>query len=997
MANYIGPKYEKLPAVSLFHSTPRFGNTDNIESLLDEEVITEYVNGLLFVPLLLLFIFIIWIICLLVFKLLGFKRVGILSGSGLSKRNHRKQVQVRILFLLCFVLLDIFAALFIFEGIRNVENAVSTFQDSSKSLAHLADDALSLTQILDQVGKQAVITRNTVVNILNDDLCPGKQNLVDSIDLESLENDLNSLDQTTQDKLMEELNNLDNDSMKEIKEQLEGLGVDFKDNSTIKELINLSNKDPTDQINEQMSNIDNESLALIADHLDNLAMDKELNVTMQQFSNLTDADVEDNITVQLKDLDDDALAYIEDYLDNLGENLGSENLPDNIEYGDTDISNNKQQLITLSELENILFDNGSDNSIGIPNNISKEELGESFVGSHQNLVNSVGVYPPLGESLNFSRSNDCNGTDRRVLENYVTGEKQNKTYIEKNHKSSLLFKDMDFEPDPTSGLRRTYEDHGDRTKSMKRLDNGSKRENHNSRSNYSNNVRVQISYKQNGDKNLKYIGVVNRNEAISIESEPPIFKNRKISKSPLSTSKGHTAYTLYNGNPQKRMISKRYLQNDQFKEHMQFIDQFQQVATQAVENLNSLSNFLEPVVIQFEDSFSNFTTYRGRADRTLEVIVDNTFWLSYYICVVAIFAALLTLGTIIKLFGESNKYFQCLLSYLISPAFFIMICILIGAGIISFCFGIINSDICSGGDGEGSPEGTIFDLFRSNGINFNSMAINIIEHYIEGCRTFDPFGVLRKYQQDLSIAYDEVNLLVDTLENNLNLLQSLCKRDFSDVIKMLVTIGGILNNLLKASSMTLEMSSCERINKIYVLFVHEGTCTWAVFGEAWMFFSIMTVSVCGLIMITFRAAWREGKIDLEFHQNEDVGHDSNNENNKNDQDFASTKIDNVESQSEFEVSQDIMSDDSNSHYYTSYSQVSLGLQSDVTPRIHNLHKSQALVVNEDTQNDEVLAKSLVMNDFGVESDKALEKYFLLERNLKQNIIEREENFQDVKV
>ncbi len=84
MSNYIAPDYVPTSAVNIFGSVPRFGNTDDITTLITgENDYMSYGMGLAFIPVFIIGGFLLWLILLILFKCCG-KRCGILSGQSLK-------------------------------------------------------------------------------------------------------------------------------------------------------------------------------------------------------------------------------------------------------------------------------------------------------------------------------------------------------------------------------------------------------------------------------------------------------------------------------------------------------------------------------------------------------------------------------------------------------------------------------------------------------------------------------------------------------------------------------------------------------------------------------------------------------------------------------------------------------------------------------------------------------------------------------------------------
>lgn len=69
------------------HQMPRFGHASDFSKLFskDEDEVTDYALGLIFGGALVITFFVIWLLVILVFKCLGQRRVGFLSGAPFTK------------------------------------------------------------------------------------------------------------------------------------------------------------------------------------------------------------------------------------------------------------------------------------------------------------------------------------------------------------------------------------------------------------------------------------------------------------------------------------------------------------------------------------------------------------------------------------------------------------------------------------------------------------------------------------------------------------------------------------------------------------------------------------------------------------------------------------------------------------------------------------------------------------------------------------------------
>lgn len=122
---------------------PRFGATNDFSAVFGtSEEANGYVVGLLFWGCFMGSIFVAWTILLAVFKCLGARRVGFLSGSAFVRpsdpaTDHRRPFVCRMVFLNATVLFIVFSVLFVTQGLTNImatfDTVVGTAGVSSNS------------------------------------------------------------------------------------------------------------------------------------------------------------------------------------------------------------------------------------------------------------------------------------------------------------------------------------------------------------------------------------------------------------------------------------------------------------------------------------------------------------------------------------------------------------------------------------------------------------------------------------------------------------------------------------------------------------------------------------------------------------------------------------------------------------------------------------------------------------------------------------------------
>lgn len=96
---------------------------------------------------------------------------------------------------------------------------------------------------------------------------------------------------------------------------------------------------------------------------------------------------------------------------------------------------------------------------------------------------------------------------------------------------------------------------------------------------------------------------------------------------------------------------------------------------------------------------------------------------------------------------------------------------------------------------------------------------------------------------------------VETIGNNLELLEQECGRSFSGVLTLIQETNLNLRVLEEQASLAMDLFQCKNVNNLYVNTVHEAGCTYSVNAIAWMLACAVIISICGLIMIMLRSSY----------------------------------------------------------------------------------------------------------------------------------------------
>uniref|UniRef100_A0A7S2EJH0 Uncharacterized protein n=1 Tax=Trieres chinensis TaxID=1514140 RepID=A0A7S2EJH0_TRICV len=320
----------------------------------------------------------------------------------------------------------------------------------------------------------------------------------------------------------------------------------------------------------------------------------------------------------------------------------------------------------------------------------------------------------------------------------------------------------------------------------------------------------------------------------------------------------------------------------------------EEIAQDVLGKLEQLEDFVEEQVTEFEDLLVDVEDASESVDSATQSVNASDWKVILFVLPLIILSGLLLIALLMAWFEVSFRPFEFAIDYIILPLF--GICVTLSWFLCSFS-GMIaaaNGDFCSGGASDGnikdSPEGTFLDILDEQQFNRGSIIYNVLKYYITDCDSdLYPLQFLEEHEIEVNNALNSTTDFSTALNNtDSEQLQNICGSDFMKEKVLLGEIKGLLQTLAKDVVKALDLMSCKSINSLYANTFHEGTCTHSVKAFTWIFSSLLVISLCGMLMLTFRASlyeveWYEGggipssvKVDSD-EMNEEPVDETNNE------------------------------------------------------------------------------------------------------------------------
>jgi len=277
----------------------------------------------------------------------------------------------------------------------------------------------------------------------------------------------------------------------------------------------------------------------------------------------------------------------------------------------------------------------------------------------------------------------------------------------------------------------------------------------------------------------------------------------------------------------------------------------------AREDLNQLSNFLYDSLVALLsgiDTVDNLTT-------SAESVVSEARLLDWPAILVSgllfILPAFFVVGVYCAFKKFTAKRFETYLSYVVLPLFMGVICFCIIVCCVLIPVAAVNADFCTGSTNSGGPDDTILTSYRNLLGNDVSIRFRVVAFYTQRCLPqYYPYSFLGVYFDQLDTARSSIDDLIQVLSANLNTIQEQCGTDDGELFLSLAqSMKSNLDLLKETVDNTLNLVNCKDINSMYVSAVHSATCTHAPAALGWIYGTLLTISICGMIMISFRSAY----------------------------------------------------------------------------------------------------------------------------------------------
>jgi hypothetical protein len=281
--------------------------------------------------------------------------------------------------------------------------------------------------------------------------------------------------------------------------------------------------------------------------------------------------------------------------------------------------------------------------------------------------------------------------------------------------------------------------------------------------------------------------------------------------------------------------------------------QIKEIYDQLVTQVDELKVLIEDNLANFGDDLRQLIKITEDVDSSLDS-ADIFFYILIAIscCIIGIILAMLV-GVFFSAKGVSNCFTRCITNVILWPTFTFLLVLSWVFATLFLTTSIAGADFCI------TPDVYVTALLNKNKDKFDSAIFAFIIFYVSGC-TVRPLA-----EDQVMEVLSQVAAIVNTTHNfselvgNMSVaaLAQICGvGDFSaEALQQLATLIHDVSHVLNRSMVgLLDVISCGSFNPIYTTFVHDAICTSGVEGLTYIFATTLTISICSMMMIMFRAA-----------------------------------------------------------------------------------------------------------------------------------------------
>lgn len=278
-------------------------------------------------------------------------------------------------------------------------------------------------------------------------------------------------------------------------------------------------------------------------------------------------------------------------------------------------------------------------------------------------------------------------------------------------------------------------------------------------------------------------------------------------------------------------------------------------------NLVNLLSFLNTQVPPAVGNFQKLISASELADEVAETTMKSDWIVKSFILILNVTNGALLLGLIFSTCysNKNNKKgcvnqsyypYKSLLIFLVVPSFCILLFLSIAATTGFAVTAVASADFCVDG-----VTGTIEQMIGQRSSSQEDLAYRALQYYSDNCETEYPFASIAQQSTNIKNVINKTNVFLEEVANIGSTAQICGDQDSGPLIEALHRMIFRLEPIVNLVDRSIELSQCSNVSPIMQEILHGAPCDSSTLGGmAWMFWCMLAITTCCLIMLTLRAA-----------------------------------------------------------------------------------------------------------------------------------------------
>lgn len=243
------------------------------------------------------------------------------------------------------------------------------------------------------------------------------------------------------------------------------------------------------------------------------------------------------------------------------------------------------------------------------------------------------------------------------------------------------------------------------------------------------------------------------------------------------------------------------------------------------------------------------------------------YWYGLSIFVVVAIDAIaicLMFGVFMAQKTKPSKMFESVLSYILLPIFILLIDL---SWVVTATFAVVtilSADVCTG-----SPETNLKAVFHEKQASMETLLYDMTVYYVEKCNIYpvpvdeNPTKIFGLYSE----TFGEVTSITDAFVNQFaaidpTVYETNCGASIENITVAMDEFKPYLEQVSNATNDSIESLYCSQFTPIYTDIMHDEVCYNGVQSLTIVFIMLLVVTVSGMVMVTFRVAYKSTTFDF---------------------------------------------------------------------------------------------------------------------------------------